>query len=258
MEDILKHFAGNEGEDGRLNEIREQTNTEDLADDLTEQAEAQKNGTADSPAARKSAEELSDRLNELADELEKERERLTQSRLDQLSQLEAETRRLQEEAKAEAEAESAAQAEAEAEAGAEGEAEVEGSAQASSEPSESESPGAGASSGNGGGPQGQGSGQNGTGGNDIAELAQELARANDPELERIASSLNDTLGQLPDNLESLGEAQKRLLVLLDELIKRDFPDTGEGKIPLVYKRTVEDYFRALSDDFADDPSEETQ
>jgi len=41
-------------------------------------------------------------------------------------------------------------------------------------------------------------------------------------------------------------------VLLDELMKRNFPDTGQAKIPLVYKRAVEDYFRALSDDFPDD------
>jgi len=114
---------------------------------------------------------------------------------------------------------------------------------------ESETPG-------GSGQEGQGQGSSGNGGSggagNISEFAENLGRTSDEQLELLASQLSDAPMDLPETIEALESAQQRLLVLLDEFIKENFPDNGEAKIPLIYKRTVDDYFRDLSDDFSDD------
>ena len=100
IDDVLKTFAGKEGagEDGtRLAELREQARTEALKPEV-HALEGEKN---DAAAAGKAG-ELGHRFGKLADALTAEQRRLQQSRTEALTELLAQTRKLEQEAKARA------------------------------------------------------------------------------------------------------------------------------------------------------------
>ena len=86
----------------------------------------------------------------------------------------------------------------------------------------------------------------------MADFVESLEADPDKELTRLANALDNNAIELPDLIDNLAATEQRLLVLLDELIKHDFEDGSEGKVPLQYKRAVEDYFQDLSDDFTED------
>ena len=223
--------------------IRDRNQTEDLAADL--QAEAQKlvSEEASLEGGKKSAPELAARLENLAEGLKEEKVRMARSRLDQLTRLEAEARRLRKEAE-EKSKDVASNSSNEGQGQGQGMGAGQGGQLAQGESSESFE---------GSGLAGEGSQTaGGGGGGGIANFAQALSRDSDAELSRVANSLSDTAAELPDVIRALATVEQRILVLLDDLIKHDFAEVGEVKVPLEYKRAVEDYYRDLSDDFPEE------
>lgn len=209
-DDVLGHFAAREDEDedgqaGRFQSLREQTDSAGMEEQLRELAEGNAEGG-----------ETAGKLEALAEALAQERERRLQSRLEGLA-------RNQERA-----AELRRGAETRRDGGTPGK-----------QPGGS---GGGASPGNGEGPSFDES---------TRELAGDIDDFRDDQLERIARELEK---EAPDfeKIAPLAAAERRLADLIEELTGQNRADDSGGHVPPAYRRAVEDYYRALSDDFGDE------
>ena len=242
IEDVLKFFAGDgsaetgegEGDEDRrerFNAIREANGTDTLADDLRRLAEQRAGGGAADEAL---ASDLSERLDRLSKQLAAEQRRLVESKLEQLAEAQAKARELNEQSQ---------QASANAIPEAFRNLELPPEILDQLAQSNGQSPGSGSTGGGAGAPS------NSSG---IEELARDLESFNDEQLGRIAQRLSPKDPGRPPDRDALAEAEKRLAELIAEIIGQEYVDAAGDNIPREYERTVEDYFRALSDDFGNE------
>lgn len=249
-DEILKFLAEREAKTGnpsRLEKLREENATEKFEEKL--------NGVAEEKAdANQTAEEL----NALAAALEQEREIRRQSRLESLAQNREKAAELKKQAEAKRDAaKKAAQEMAQNSGGFSFDIpknvleEARGAGQGKGDKPSPDGKGKGPGEGKGGS---DGSG-NGPGGPTLNKATQELARnidaLKDAELSRIARELEK---EAPDisNVRPLAEAERRLAAMIEELSGVARGDDSGGVVPPAYRRAVEDYYRALSDDFGDE------
>lgn len=236
-DEILKFLAKRESESGkpsRLEKLREENSTEKFEEKLNGVAEEKADGNR-----------TADELKALATALEQEREIRRQSRLESLAKNREKAAELKKEAEAKRDAaKKAAQEMAENSGGF--------SFEVPKEVME-ETKGAGKGKGNKPG-KGEGAG-NGPGGPTLEKATQELARdidaLKDAELSRIARELEKAAPDIA-NVRPLAEAERRLAAMIEELSGVARGDDSGGVVPPAYRRAVEDYYRALSDDFGDE------
>ncbi|MEQ1851531.1 MAG: hypothetical protein ABMA01_08055 [Chthoniobacteraceae bacterium] len=91
----------------------------------------------------------------------------------------------------------------------------------------------------------------GTGKNVLAELHA----SHDPELEKWASYIDGNINRLPLVWRALRSVDARLATILAELRRTAPVAMRESAVPDQYRRVVESYFRALSDDFGSEEEE---
>ena len=111
-------------------------------------------------------------------------------------------------------------------------------------------PGAGKGRGEGeGGPPGNGAGSGE--GYSPRDLARDIDKLKDTELSRIARELEKAAPQTSD-VTPLADAERRLAAMIAEMSGLARDDDSGNSVPAPYRRAVEDYYRALSDDFGDE------
>lgn len=217
----MDHFAAREDDSGqaeRFRSLREQTGTADMEEELKKLSE----GDGD-------AGETADKLEKLAEALRQERERRLQSRIEGL------TRNQQRAAELRREAENRR------------DGGPPGGQGAGRQPGESASGNGrenGSSPGNGGGP---------TFAEGTRDLAGEIDDYHDEELERIARELEKAAPEV-EKIAPLAAAERRLADLVEELAGQDRGNASGSHVPPAFRRAVEDYYRALSDDFGGEES----
>ncbi|MFP4580644.1 MAG: hypothetical protein ACLFQ6_07935, partial [Candidatus Sumerlaeia bacterium] len=104
----------------------------------------------------------------------------------------------------------------------------------------------------------------------LEELAEDLESIDDPELNKLAQELRQQMrhwGRAPGgNMrglpglevdERMNPIKERLHNLIDEIVKRKMRMSGTANVPDEYRRLVDRYFKALSDDLGDAEVSET-
>lgn len=230
-DDILKALAEREkkaGGDSRLEALREETDSANLENQLNQLARGEGDGK-----------QTADELKNFAAALEKEREQLKQSRLENLNQSQQLVAGLLAQAEQPQNPADPPQPGA-GQPPAPGLSPGQAQGQTPPPPSQGQGPGQGNSPGQspGGPPQG---------------LIGQLATSGDPELKRIAKELEKTGPNIP-NVKALTAAERRLADLIAEISGLARADSSQGAVSPAYRRAIEDYYRALSDDLDDAPS----
>jgi hypothetical protein len=238
MEDVLKFFAGGENEEraGRFDEMRQAGATDKLAEDLRKLEELRKDGQDDSPEAEALRKNIAERLSNLAGEFKREHEKMLRSQLEKLAQAHAQTQELLKKAEEQRQATARARREFPQPGRPPFDLPPGG-------PSQARNPG---SITPGGGGSGTGPGA-ATTQNQLNALSETLTDINDTGLSRIAQMLHDSVPGF-DATAPLAQAEQRLTELISDLLGKDSAAVADRKVPPEYQRTVEDYFRALSDD----------
>jgi len=233
LDDILKSLAQRKGAGPggeRLSELREEAKTGALNPDVRDLRKENQNAKGAERAG-----DLAGRFGKLAEGLSREQRRMQQSRVENLAKALARTRELQ---KRSAEA-------AEEKAGREG-GEKPGTEGGKGD-AKSEKP---FTAGGGGGAQPQ-SRAGGAGGYDPnAIYLKDLAQLQDEILGGFIPHLADDLKQGGFDEARLKAVEERLAKIVDELLRPNATDRRAERIPDEYHRMVEEYFRALSEDFA--------
>ncbi|HEY8962787.1 MAG TPA: hypothetical protein VIM57_11340 [Luteolibacter sp.] len=246
-DDVLKFFSDKSSDSAqakRFESLREQAATEGLEKKLRDAAEGKNDG-----------EQAAAQLRALAQALEQERELRRQSRLESLTKSRekaAELKKQAEErrdAKREATGQPTEKNPGDSPAGEAGNH----SAQARENPQGKAGKGKGRGDSPSPGKGGGGGGNNGSGNENDTPLglARELDRLKDEELSRIARELEKST-PATDPIKPLGDAERRLAALIAEISGLTRDDDSGSSIPPAYRRAVEDYYRALSDDFGDE------
>jgi hypothetical protein len=83
------------------------------------------------------------------------------------------------------------------------------------------------------------------------DLARDIDKLKDTELSRIARELEKTAPETAD-VKPLAEAERRLAAMIAEISGLARDDDSGNSVPPAFRRAVEDYYRALSDDFGDE------
>lgn len=249
-DEILKFLAERESKSGqpsRLEKLREENASDKFEEKLNDVAGEKTDGD-------KTAEELK----AFAAALEREREIRRQSRLESLAENREKAAELKKQAEAKRDAaKKAAQEMARNSGGFSFEIpkdvleEARGAGQGDKPSPEGKGKGPGEGKGEGEGP-GNGPGAP-TPGQGTKELARNLDRLKDAELSRIARELEKDAPDI-SNIKPLAEAERRLAAMIEELSGVARGDDSGGVVPPAYRRAVEDYYRALSDDFGDEES----
>ena len=240
-DEVLKFFEGKAENDSersaRFEELRERFQTDSLGEQLREI----ENGEAN--------EELEQRLRNFADELRQEAEHLRQGKMEQLAEAEALALAAKNELSKKNESTNGQE---QSQEGLEEEARRQQLAQnEESTPNASPGPGQGGGEGPGQGQQedgkpGKAGGQGPSGGASLLEsVASALKDTGDEELKRIATEL--TKAPEAGAIGELDVAMARISKLMTDLMGA--ASTNDSKeLPSAYRRAVEDYYRALSDD----------
>ncbi|MEO7099948.1 MAG: hypothetical protein ABI162_11340 [Luteolibacter sp.] len=255
-DDVLKFMANNDADAElatRFKSLREQTATDKLEDKLKDAAAGKTDGT-----------EAAGDLKALSAALEKEREIRRQSRLDKLEKNREMAAALKKEAETRRDASRNAAKEIEKANNGEFSFDppkdvIEKAREASNGNGKGDKPGQGKGAGKGdkpspngksGGAPGNGPGH-GTPGEAARELAKNIDALKDTELSRIARELENTPVGFSD-VKPLADAERRLTDMIEEISGLARGDDSAGSVPPAYRRTVEDYYRSLSDDFGDE------
>ena len=219
-DDILKHFAENAVEPGeaeRFDALRKENGTEGFADQLREAAGGKGDGEA-----------LAEDLEGFADALKQERERRRQSKLDTLTKARDSVTELRQQAQTRKEA--ARRLKEEAQAG--------GSGFSFTAPKPAKTA-----------PDAEGANGEGFAGA-TREVGEQLASLQDAQLSRIAEELEKDVPDF-EKIAPLTAAERRLADLIADLTGLARGDDSNRNVPPAFRRAVEDYYRALSDDFGD-------
>jgi hypothetical protein len=251
MDDVLKSLAGrmSKEEAEPLNELRNEAGTDSLAPGVWGLAE-EKNGAK----AGEEAGALAERFGKLSDKLAGEQRRMQQSRLEQLAKALAKTRDLEKTGTTDSkksEPKGAGESDAEKEGkegknGKEGKDGREGKTgkEEGKEPGGSggEQPKPDAKGKGGGGDQKEGSAVGGMG---VGAYLKELQQLQDEVLIRLSRELQGS-GLTVSTLKAVEE---RLNELIDEMLRTNLAKRTADQVPDEYEHLVDEYFRALSDDF---------
>lgn len=244
-DDILRFFAERESKDGkdsRFDALRKGTDSAAMEQKLNDVANGKTDGA-----------QTAEDLKALAAALEQERELRRQSKLESLAKSREKAAELKKQAEAKRDAaKKAAQEIAKVNNGGfsfDLPKSLEDLKKAQGK-GEGDSPGEGGKSGQA---VGKGPGRP-TMGAAAKELAKEIDALKDPELSRIAEELEKAGPEFAD-VKPLAAAERRLAAMIAEISGLARSDSSDGNIPPAYRRAVEDYYRALSDDFGDEKPE---
>lgn len=233
-DEILKFLAEREskaGQPSRLEKLREENASDKFEEKLNDVAGEKTDGN-------KTAEELK----AFAAALEQEREIRRQSRLESLAENREKAAELKKQAEAKRDAAKKAAQEMAKNSG--------GFSFEIPKDVLEEARGAGQGKGDKPSPEGKGPGAP-TPGQGTKELARNLDSLKDAELSRIARELEKDAPDI-SQIRPLSEAERRLAAMIEELSGVARGDDSGGVVPPAYRRAVEDYYRALSDDFGDE------
>lgn len=239
-DDVLKFFAEHPSQPGqaeRFEALRKEAATAGLEQKLKDAAEGKADGK-----------QTADDLKALAAALEQERELRRQSRLESLAKNREKAAELKKEAETRRDAAKKAAKEMAAN---EGGFSFDIPKQAL-EDARQASQGKGSKPGKGkgeGGPPGNGAGSGE--GYSPRDLARDIDKLKDTELSRIARELEKAAPQTSD-VTPLADAERRLAAMIAEISGLARDDDSGNSVPAPYRRAVEDYYRALSDDFGDE------
>ncbi|RYD23220.1 MAG: hypothetical protein EOP88_05015 [Verrucomicrobiaceae bacterium] len=249
-DEILKFLAEREAKSGqpsRLEKLREENASDKFDEKLNDVAGEKTDGS-------KTAEELK----AFAAALEQEREVRRQSRLESLAENREKAAELKKQAEAKRDAAKKAAQEMARNSGGFSfeipkevmeEAKTAGQGEGDKPSTEGKGKGPGEGKGEGQGPgNGPGAPSPGQG---TKQLARNLDALKDTELSRIARELEKDAPDI-SQIRPLAEAERRLAAMIEELSGVARGDDSGGVVPPAYRRAVEDYYRALSDDFGDE------
>jgi hypothetical protein len=247
-DEILKFLAERESKSGqpsRLEKLREENASDKFDEKLNDVAGDKTDGS-------KTAEELK----AFAAALEQERELRRQSRLESLAENREKAAELKKQSEAKRDAAKKAAQEMARNSGGFSfdipkdvleEAKTAGQGEGDKPSPDGKGPGEGkeGSEGEGNGPGAPKPGQG------TKQLARNLDALKDTELSRIARELEKDAPDI-SQIRPLAEAERRLAAMIEELSGVARGDDSGGVVPPAYRRAVEDYYRALSDDFGDE------
>ncbi len=261
LDDVLKSLAARAGgKDGeRLAELREQAKTDALAPDVRGLA-----GEKDDAKAGENAGGLAERFGKLADSLSGEQRRLQQSRIEQLAEALARTKEAEKNGgkagekpgdkaggkAGEKPGDKAGEKGKGEKAGKDGQAGTQGQ------------PKPGGQNGKGG-PDEKGEAKNQRGGGDKGRAnnggtghtdpntryLKDLERLDDDVVIRLLKPLTDDLKTGAFDTAHLKAVEDRLGKMIDEMLRANVASHRADRVPDEYGHLVDEYFRALSDDF---------
>ena len=259
LDDVLKSLAARAGgKDGeRLAELREQAKTDALAPDVRGLA-----GEKDDAKAGENAGGLAERFGKLADSLSGEQRRLQQSRIEQLAEALARTKEAEKNGGKAGEKPGDKTGEKAGEKpgdkpGEKGKGENAGKdGQAGKQGGQKPGDGKGgrdekgeAKSHRGGGDKGRAN-NGGTGHTDPnTRYLKDLERLDDDVVIRLLKPLADDLKTGAFDTAHLKAVEDRLGKMIDEMLRANVASHRADRVPDEYGHLVDEYFRALSDDF---------